>query len=127
MRNFDFQKRAALSACSAADTGIVGIGGITPSVRSDSDCRNVLLLSPAGALRMPEPGEEMAVLRLPDKTELALGTLVYTKPEGLENGDVCIAAGSARIILRKSGAIEIEGDVSINGSLSVNGGAVNGT
>lgn len=126
MRDCESGKRVKLSSAQSADIGPVSIGGAAPAVCSGYERRNSLLLCAGGVLRMPEAGEEAAILILDDGTTLVLGAPVYTVPQGLKNGEICIKAGEAEIRLLKSGEIEISGDVKINGSLSLNGGIVNG-
>lgn len=127
MRCYEAGRKSDISAAQTADTGTVSIGGASPVVCLGAECVKALPLSASGAVRIPTEGEEMAVLRLSDGTALALGTPVYTVPEGLQNGDIYIGTETSHIKICKTGGIEISGEVRINGSLVLNGGTVNGT
>lgn len=126
MRCYEAGRKADVSAAQTADTGTVNIGGPLPVVCLGDESVRALPLSANGAVRIPAVGEEMAVIRLADGTALALGMPVYTVPEGLQNGDVYIGAGTSYIKINKTGGIEISGEVRISGSLVLNGGTVNG-
>lgn len=126
MRCYEAGRKSDMSAAQTADTGTVSVGGASPVVCLGAESVRTLLLGAGGAVRIPAEGEEMAVLRLSDGTALALGTPVYTVPEGLQKGDVYIGTETSYIKISKTGGIEISGDVKINGSPVLNGGTVNG-
>ncbi len=69
------------------------------------------LVSPGGLSWLPNPGEQVLVLR---EGSCILGTI--QQEADLCPGEVCLHAGSASILLQPDGTIQITGNVYVNGA-----------
>jgi len=99
------------SALPEAELGVVSMGGAEPAVVTDGELRQTSLLSPGGYDWAPAPDEAVVVLR--GEPNCVAGRL--QTGTALEPGDVRIRAGTASILLRKNGSIELTGAVTVNG------------
>ncbi len=96
----------------SAALGTVCTAGGSPSVNTDTERRNLQIISPGGYGWVPEDGRQALVL--PGTPDMLLGQ-VGTPPVELEPGEVCLYTGKCAIILRNDGTIELNGRVLING------------
>ncbi len=76
--------------------------------------RQTAIVAPGGIGYIPKPGED-AVMLTNDNEQLCLGVRMLKNDFEIEPGELVLYAGAASIILRKSGKIEINGEVYLNG------------
>lgn len=104
--------------CASPPTEASGFGEVTIPGRkaaakaADREERLLPLVSPGGFAWLPDPGEQVLVLR-----EGAPCIIGRTQPEQekLLPGEVMLYAGNSSIVLRKDGTIAITGRVLVNG------------
>lgn len=104
----------------AVERGTVTIGGSTAGVLARGEERSLPVAAPGGYAWRPRNGQRVLVLRggtLGEERCIAAALDGAAEAAGLADGEVCLFAhgGGARIILRNSGRVEIEGEVYING------------
>lgn len=106
-------ERISQESASAPETeaGVVSMGGASPAVVTDGELRQTALLAPGGYDWSPAPDEAVLVLR--GEPDCVAGQI--RSGSDLSPGDVRIHAGSAAILLRKNGSIELTGAVTVNG------------
>lgn len=103
------------------ESGRVTIGGDAAGVLCRGEERAVAVAAPGGYAWRPVSGERVLLIRggtLGEERYIAGALSAQEQQTALEDGEVCLysSAGGARIILRNSGMVEIEGDVYINGA-----------
>lgn len=109
---------------SAAEIGLVSIGGADAAVKLDGERRSVEILRPANILRIPKADEEQLVISCGDGSRVIAGTVGGEAPDILEPGDIYIKTDNSLIVLRNDGDIAIVGNVKVSGTLTVNGRTV---
>ena len=107
-------KRAAQmrEEAAAPSEGIVSIGGGEPAVVTDGELRQTELVLPGGYFWKPGANDTVLVLR---GTRDCIAGQIKSAPGDLRPGEVRIAAGSASIVFRNDGRIELCGSVYVNG------------
>lgn len=108
-------------------SGRVSIGGASPAAETDTEHRNLKILSTGGVLRIPAEGEQQLVLRCDNGDYVALGGIDAAIPEDMEAGEVYIKTENAAVLMKNNGRIIVEGELEISGTLSVNGRLMDGT
>ena len=101
----------------SVQTGRVTIPGETVAVELDGERRGLTVYGPGGYRWRPAEGEKVLVFKTGD------GLCVAGVPAdtSLEEGEVGLfAPGGAAITLRKSGRVDVDGEVAVRGALSVN-------
>jgi len=99
----------------------VTVPGDPAGVWLEGERRGVTVYAPGGYHWRPDNGQELLVLKAGDRGEkpCALGTPQDdgSLEETLAPGEVAIAAGKARLILRQNGVIEVKGILAVNGTV----------
>ena len=113
-----------------ADLGKISIAGGSVGVVTRGEVRALPVYGPGGYVWQPASGETVLVIKGGtggEETCLA-GAEQKNMPEGMEPGEVYLyAPGGASVYLRKSGVLELRGNihllgnVEVTGSLSING------
>lgn len=104
----------------AVESGTVTIGGSSAGVLTRGEERELPVAAPGGYAWRPGSGERVLVLRggtLGEERYVAAALDETAESMSLADGEVCLFArgGGARIVLRNSGRVEIEGELFING------------
>lgn len=107
--------QALLAPESAAEVGVVTIGGAAPSVQTDGERRNLQICAPGGYRWTPRKGAAVLVIKTGEGEHLVVGETDDSQPE-----EICLRVDGAEISL-KSGNISVKGDLKINGDLVVTG------
>ena len=102
----------------SAQSGTVTVEGAEAAVYTSGEDRDVKVVSPRGFFWKPKNGEKVLVIKGGVFGEEAyIVGAVQGEDGGLAAGEVRIASanGSAEIVLRNSGRIDINGSLFING------------
>lgn len=102
----------------AAALGTVTIGGEDAAVISDAEKRSAKIISPGGYCWQPSAKDCVLIVK---GNELYINGRLQEEAKGLAAGEVRIFSGRSSVTLRRSGRVEIDGDVFINGALFVRG------
>ena len=106
-----------------ADLGVTTIAGGSAGVVTRGEVRSLPIYGPGGYIWMPEGGGAVLVIKggPGGEEQCVAGMKQPAAPEGMQPGEVCIQGPGGRIYLKRSGTIQLEGNICIEGSLSVNG------
>ena len=100
--------------------GNVSLGGIKPGVEVNGEQRSARLV-PAGAVYVPEAGDEVLVLKDSEGESFVLGKIQGASSEAA-GGELLISLGKgSRIRLKKNGDLELSGKVFIKGTTHIDG------
>lgn len=102
---------------SAADVGVVTIGGTQPGVQTDGERRNLPVCGPGGYRWIPRKGAEVLVIKTGEGEHFVAGETGDSQPE-----EICLCASGAKVCL-KNGVVSITGDLQVSGNLLVSGSA----
>lgn len=102
----------------AATLGTVTIGGADAAVVTDAEKRRAKIITPGGYCWQPSAKDSVLVVK---GNELFVSGLLQEDAGDLAAGEVRVFSNGARITLRNTGRVEIDGDVSISGGLFVRG------
>lgn len=102
---------------SAADMGVVTIGGAQPGVQTDGERRNLPVCGPGGYRWTPRKGAEVLVIKTGEGEHLVVGETGDSQPE-----EICLRASGAEIRL-KNGTVSVTGNLQVSGNLLVSGSA----
>ena len=116
-------KQAARSDDRApADMGTVTIGGDSPAVLTDSESRNISVISPGGYIWRPAVGDELLIIKNTDGEKCAVGASKAAAYDEVLPGEVLIYSKGAHILIKNDGDIEISGNIKVDGSIDAGGG-----
>lgn len=110
----------------AVSPATVTVSGGDFAVYTDSEKRDIAVISPMGYIWKPEVGHDIFVIKADTGTSCILGA--SQRPEdGMSPGDIMIKNQSGdSIVLKRSGGISIKGNVTVSGTLYASGGVSGG-
>ena len=104
-----------------AGLGQITIGGEETGVMTESEQRNIPVISPGGFVWRPKTGQDVLIIQTDDGGKFITGALYQGDGEALQDGEAAIYSEGASIIMRNNGLISISGNLNLEGKLSVSG------
>lgn len=96
-------------------TGPVTLPGDRLGVWLEGERRGVAVYAPGGYHWVPNPGDEVLVLKTGERGERPCAVGVAAGGQGLLPGEVLITAGVASIKLGMDGQVSVTGNLTVNG------------
>lgn len=100
----------------AAELGVVTLEGERPGVYLSGERRNLPVMGPGGYCWRPAAGQRVLVIKAGAEGETpCVAGIPCGMPEELEAGDAGIYAGSAAVVVKADGTVDLRGNVTLNG------------
>ena len=104
-----------------ASLGQITIGGEETGVMTESEHRNIPMISPGGFVWRPKTGQNVLLIQTDEGEKFITGAMNKGNGTALQDGEVEIYSECASITIQNNGLVTILGNLKLDGNLNVSG------
>ena len=106
---------------SYASLGQITIGGEETGVLTESEKRNIPVVSAGGFSWRPKTGQDVLLIQTDEGEKVITGVLHQGSGTALQDGEVEICSDGAAITIGNNGIVTVLGNLKLEGNLNVSG------